>query len=348
MSNRRFEMYEYRAVLVRMRQGDSDRAIARSGLMGRSKVRRFRALADLHGWLESGNPLPGEEEIMRVAPIRSCPQSTGSSSVEPYRAQVEAGIQYLKRGFVPTREFRSTGEQPLGLFALERRALHYHDPQYRTIKSILEKGLDAEPCGTGKSHIAQAIGHQAVRQEYDVRFFTAANLSGILYAARANGTHAKRFRQMTQIDLLIIDDFGLKPLKSPADEDFHDLIAERYERVTTLVTSNLDFTEWGDAFPNKLLGAATLDRLRHGAYRLTLDGKSYRSPRDVDGFDRHGNPDLALARSDGGGLGEGFGTASFRGQPAIQISRKSNRLNPDTDTAALKLLKVVKWMKSPT
>ena len=99
-----------------------------------------------------------------------------------------------------------------------------------------------------------------------------------------NGTHAKRFRQMTKIDLLIIDDFGLKPLKSPADEDFHDLIAERYERVTTLVTSNLDFTEWGDAFPNKLLGAATLDRLRHEAYRLTLDGKSYRSPKDVDGI----------------------------------------------------------------
>ena len=65
--------------------------------------------------------------------------------------------------------------------------------------------LIAGPCGTGKSHIAQAIGHQAVRQEYDVRFFTAANLLGILYAARANGTHAKRFRQMTKIDLLIID-----------------------------------------------------------------------------------------------------------------------------------------------
>ena len=93
MSNRRFEMYEYRAVLVRMRQGDSDRAIARSGLMGRSKVRRFRALADFHGWLESGNPLPGEEEIVRVAPIRSCPQSTGSSSVEPYRAQVESWVR---------------------------------------------------------------------------------------------------------------------------------------------------------------------------------------------------------------------------------------------------------------
>ena len=55
-----------------------------------------------------------------------------------------------------------------------------------------------------------------------------------------------------------------------------------------------------------------------------------------------------LARSDGGALGSGFGTASFRGQPAIQISRRSNRLNPETDTAALKLLKVLTWMKTPT
>ena len=55
-----------------------------------------------------------------------------------------------------------------------------------------------------------------------------------------------------------------------------------------------------------------------------------------------------LARSDGGGLGGGFGTAAFQGQPAIQISRRSNRLNPETDTAALKLLKVIRWMKKPT
>ena len=55
-----------------------------------------------------------------------------------------------------------------------------------------------------------------------------------------------------------------------------------------------------------------------------------------------------LARSDGGGLGGGFGTAAFRGQPAIQVSRRSNRLNPETDTAALKLLKVIRWMKRST
>ena len=70
----------------------------------------------------------------------------------------------------------------------------------------------------------------------------------------------------------VIDDFGLKPLRAPQDEDLHDLVAERYEQGATIVTSNLDFSEWGDAFPNRLLGAATLDRLRHGAYRLTTEG----------------------------------------------------------------------------
>jgi DNA replication protein DnaC len=83
------------------------------------------------------------------------------------------------------------------------------------------------------------------------------------------------------VEFLIIDDFGLKPLRSPHDEDLHELIAERYERTSTLITSNLDFPEWGDAFPNRLLGAATLDRLRHGAYRVILDGESYRAPRPI-------------------------------------------------------------------
>ena len=68
-------------------------------------------------------------------------------------------------------------------------------------------------------------------------------------------------------------------MRSGQDEDFHDVIAERYERKPTIITSNLDFEEWGEAFQNKLLGAATIDRLRHGAYRLVLNGKSYRSPR---------------------------------------------------------------------
>ena len=142
--------------------------------------------------------------------------------------------------------------------------------------------LIAGPCGTGKSHIAQAIGHCAVRKAYDVLFTTQSQLLGQIHAARATGNIERKMQTLIRVPLLVIDDFGLKPLKPGQDEDFHDLIAERYERTATLITSNLDFSEWGQAFPNKLLGASTLDRLRHAAYRLVLDGKSYRTPRGED------------------------------------------------------------------
>ena len=141
--------------------------------------------------------------------------------------------------------------------------------------------LIAGPCGTGKSHLAQALGHGAVQQGVDVLFFTQAKLLANLNAARATNTYEKRFQALAKVPLLIIDDFGLKPLKSPQDEDLHDLIDERYEQQATIITSNLDFSEWGDAFPNKLLGAATLDRLRHNAYRLVLEGESYRKLRSI-------------------------------------------------------------------
>jgi DNA replication protein DnaC len=136
------------------------------------------------------------------------------------------------------------------------------------------------PCGTGKSHLAQALGHCAVRQGRDVLFTSQSQLTASLNAARAIGSFERKLQQLARIDLLIVDDFGLKPLRAPHDEDFHELIAERYERAATVVTSNLDFAEWTDAFPaNRMLGVATVDRLRHGAYRVVLDGASYRAPR---------------------------------------------------------------------
>jgi DNA replication protein DnaC len=138
------------------------------------------------------------------------------------------------------------------------------------------------PCGTGKSHLAQALGHCAVRQGVDVVFSTCAALTQSLNAARAVGGYERKLASLARVPLLIVDDFGLKPMRPPADEDLHDLIAERYEQAATVVTSNLDFAEWDQAFPaNRLLASATLDRLRHNAYCLTLDGASYRSPRQT-------------------------------------------------------------------
>ncbi|WP_199545384.1 ATP-binding protein, partial [Paraburkholderia kururiensis] len=131
-------------------------------------------------------------------------------------------------------------------------------------------------------HLAQAFGHRAARQGYNVLFISQTELLKKLHAARATDAYDRKFQQYVRVPLLIIDDFALKPLRVPHDEDFHDLIAARYERASTILTSNLDLEEWGAAFPdNRVLGAATLDRLRHGTYRLVFEGKSQRDPKPM-------------------------------------------------------------------
>lgn len=132
------------------------------------------------------------------------------------------------------------------------------------------------PCGTGKSHLAQALAHCAIRQEIDVVCLSQNKLFSDLQSARASGRYEKKIAELSRVPLLIIDDFGLRPLRTPQDEDFHDLVSARYEKNATIVTSNLDFSEWGNAFPNQLLAAATLDRLRHNAHRIILEGESFR------------------------------------------------------------------------
>ena len=138
------------------------------------------------------------------------------------------------------------------------------------------------PCGTGKSHLAQALGHCAIRSGYDVLFTTTSKMLNQVNAARATNGFERQLAKLSNVDLLIIDDFGLKPLKGCQDEDFHEVISERYERKSTIVTSNLDIPEWLDAFPNRILGAATVDRLRHGAYTVVLEGRSYRAARQQE------------------------------------------------------------------
>ena len=116
--------------------------------------------------------------------------------------------------------------------------------------------------GVGKSHLAQALGHCAIRQGVDVLFSSCTQLAASLNSARAIGAYERKIATLARVPLLIIDDFGLKPLRPPADEDIHDLIAERYEQASTIVTSNLDFAEWDEAFPsNRLLASATSNRM---------------------------------------------------------------------------------------
>ena len=140
-----------------------------------------------------------------------------------------------------------------------------------------EPVLICGPTGVGKSHLAQALGHAACRRGFDVTYGNAARLLQHLAGGHADGTYERRLQSYVRPDLLIIDDFGLKPLRAPGPEDFYDVVNERYERGATLVTSNRALEEWPQLFGDPLLASAGLDRLFHNAHALVITGPSFRA-----------------------------------------------------------------------
>ncbi len=148
-----------------------------------------------------------------------------------------------------------------------------------------ENALICGPTGVGKSHLAQALGHEACRRGYDTLFVSTHKMLAHLNGGRADGTYDRRLATYLRPDLLILDDFGLKPLRPPAPEDLFDVIAERYQRGSIIVTSNRALNEWSDFFASPLLASAGLDRLAHNAHVLIITGPSYRARgRNVPGF----------------------------------------------------------------
>jgi len=133
------------------------------------------------------------------------------------------------------------------------------------------------PTGVGKSHLSQALGHEACRRGYDVLFTSAHKMLLHLNGGRADGTYARRLSSYLKPDLLILDDFGLKPLLPPGPEDLYDVVNERYERGSILLSSNRTPTEWYELFGDALLASAALDRLMHNAHTLVITGESYRA-----------------------------------------------------------------------
>jgi DNA replication protein DnaC len=131
--------------------------------------------------------------------------------------------------------------------------------------------------GVGKTHLAHALAHEAARQGFDVLCVGADKLLRHLAAGRADASTDKRLQTYLRPDLLVIDDFGLKPLPPTGPADLYDVINERYERASILLTSNRAPQEWPELFGDPLLANAGLDRLGHRAIVLTITGRSYRS-----------------------------------------------------------------------
>ena len=130
--------------------------------------------------------------------------------------------------------------------------------------------------GTGKTHLALAVGLAACQQGYRVRFTTAAALVNDLLEARDDKRLLRLQKQLAKQDLLIVDELGYVPLSKTTAELLFEIFSQRYEQASTLVTSNLPFNEWTEIFGSERLTGALLDRLTHHVHILELNGDSYR------------------------------------------------------------------------
>ena len=130
--------------------------------------------------------------------------------------------------------------------------------------------------GTGKTHLAIAVGIRACEENYRVTFRTAAGLINEMVEARNENRLSAYIRQFKKIDLLIIDELGYVTFDQAGAELLFQLLATRYETMSTIITSNLGFSEWVKVFHDKTLTAAILDRITHHAMILNMNGQSFR------------------------------------------------------------------------
>jgi DNA replication protein DnaC len=139
-----------------------------------------------------------------------------------------------------------------------------------------ENWLICGPTGVGKSHLATAIGFEAIKRGLKVLSYPTHRLLADLFAARADGSYPRRLQKLLATDLLIIDDFGLRPISMQGADDLYEIVHRRYEKGSILLTSNRAPSEWPELFGDGLLASAALDRLTHHARVTIITGESYR------------------------------------------------------------------------
>lgn len=135
------------------------------------------------------------------------------------------------------------------------------------------------PCGVGKSWIACALGHKACREDFSVAYHRLPRLLAALALARTDGRHAKMLKALARVDLLILDDWGPETFDEVQRRDILEIVEDRYQRRSTIVTSQVPVDAWHDLVGNPTIADAVLDRLVHDAYRIELTGESLRKRR---------------------------------------------------------------------
>jgi DNA replication protein DnaC len=130
--------------------------------------------------------------------------------------------------------------------------------------------------GTGKSYLATALGYQACQNGYKVLYVNTAKLMGQLKLAKAKGTILADLKKIERMDLLILDDFGLQPFDAQSRASLLDIIEDRHQKRSTVVTSQIPVKDWYDVIGEKTIADAILDRIVHHSLRVELYGESLR------------------------------------------------------------------------
>lgn len=162
-------------------------------------------------------------------------------------------------------------EQPRGITKAQMAALVPCD-WLRRKQNLLITG----PCGTGKSWLSCAFGHGACLRGYSVRYYRTSRLLEALTIAHGDGSYSKQLKQLAKVDLLILDDWGLEPLSQSQRNDLLEIMDDRHNQSSTIVTSQLPVSKWHASIGDATLADAILDRLAHNAHRINLKGESMR------------------------------------------------------------------------
>lgn len=155
-------------------------------------------------------------------------------------------------------------------------AAHFRDLATLRFVTANEAVILHGPVGVGKTHLAQALAHQACRRGHSAAFTKTSRLLADLAGGHADRTWGARLRRWAKPDVLVLDDFAMRDFTATQADDLYELITERHAHGSLVLTSNRAPVDWYPLFPNPVVAESVLDRLINTAHHLHLDGRSYR------------------------------------------------------------------------